>query len=175
VADSPGVSETFAELAMAQIASIYNLACWLAGDRAAAEELVEETYTKALKGFGSYQPGTNFRAWMYRILRNTFLTTQAGLKAASSIVSDDVTVVEAEDAPEVTQLKRADAETIRKALRELPLHFREIILLSDLEEMNYKEIGQALSIQVGTVMARLSRARQALRLLLAATSERARA
>lgn len=158
---------------MAQIASIYNLACWLAGDRAAAEDLVEETYTKALKGFGSYQAGTNFRAWMYRILRNTFLTTQAGLKAASSIVSDDVTVVEpeAEDAPEVTQLKRADEETIRKALEELPLHFREIILLSDLEEMNYKEIGQALSITEGAVMARLSRARKAMRRLLTATSE----
>ncbi len=156
---------------MAQIASIYNLACWLAGDCAAAEDLVEETYTKALKGFGSYQPGTNFRAWMYRILRNTFLTTQAGLRAATSIVSDDVTVVEPEDAPEVTQLKRADEETIRRALKELPLHFREIILLSDLEEMNYKEIGQALSISVGTAMARLSRARKAMRLLLAATSE----
>ena len=169
MADSPGASESFAELALPQISRIYNLACWLAGEGGAAEELVEETYTKALNGFGSYQPGTNFRAWMYRILRNTFLTTQAGLRAASSIVSDDVTVVE--DAPEVAQLKRADEETIRRALKELPLHFREIILLSDLEEMNYKEIGQALSISVGTVMARLSRARRAMRLLLAATSE----
>ena len=173
MADSPGASESFAELAIPLIARIYNLACWLTGERVLAEELVEETYAKALKGFGSYQAGTSFLAWMYRILRNTFLTTQAGMRAASSIVSDDVTVVEAEGEvpPEAMSLMRADEEAIRKALRELPMHFREIILLSDVEEMNYKEIGQALSIAVGTVMLRLFRARKALRLQLAASSE----
>ena len=64
---------------------LYNLAHWLTQDRNDAEDLVQETYAKALKGFDSFQPGTNFRAWMYRILRNTFLTSRSGLKASVSL------------------------------------------------------------------------------------------
>jgi RNA polymerase sigma-70 factor (ECF subfamily) len=178
VANSPGDSGSFAELAMPHFASLYNLAFWLTQDRAAAEDLVQETYVKALKGFPSYHQGTNFRAWMYRILRNTFLTTQAGLKAAVSLDSDDVRVAEpaTDETPEVVLLTRAEQETIRKALEALPMHFREIILLTDLEEMNYKEVGLALNVPVGTVMSRLFRARKAMRtLLLAAASQGAKA
>lgn len=177
VANSPGDSGSFAELAMPHFASLYNLAFWLTQDRSAAEDLVQETYVKALKGFPSYHQGTNFRAWMYRILRNTFLTTQAGLKAAVSLESDDVHVVEpaTDETPEVVLLTRAEQETIRKALEALPVHFREIILLTDLEEMNYKEVSLALNIPVGTVMSRLFRARKAMRTLLAAASQGAKA
>ena len=74
---------------------LYNFAHWLAQDRTEAEDLVQETYVKALKGFSSFQPGTNFRAWMYRILRNTFLTSRTGLKASATIPLDS------EDAPEL--------------------------------------------------------------------------
>src|SRR5215469_13706179 len=80
---------TFEELAMPLFSQLYNFACWLAGDRAAAEDLVQETYLKAWKGFASYRQGTNFRAWIYRILRNTYLTTESGLKAAASLNVDD--------------------------------------------------------------------------------------
>ena len=162
---------------MPHFASLYNLACWHTQDRAAAEDLVQETYVKALKGFPSYHQGTNFRAWMYRILRNTFLTTQAGLKAAASLDSDDVRVVESgtNETPEVVMLAHVEQETIRKALEALPMHFREIILLCDMEEMSYKEIGVALNIPLGTVMSRLFRARNAMRALLAATSQGATA
>lgn len=73
-------AETFAELAMPLFDRLYNFACWLAQDRDEAEDLVQETYAKALKAFSSYQPGTNFRAWMYRILRNTFLSSRSGMK-----------------------------------------------------------------------------------------------
>ena len=79
----------FEQLAMPLFASLYNLAQWLTQDRSEAEDLVQETYAKALKGFGSFQPGTNFRAWMYRILRNTFLTSRTGLKAAKTVSLDD--------------------------------------------------------------------------------------
>jgi len=177
VANSPGDTGSFAELAMPHFASLYNLAFWLTQDRATAEDLVQETYVKALKGFPSYHQGTNFRAWMYRILRNTFLTTQAGLKAAVSLDSDDVRVVEpaTDQTPEVFFLTRVEQETIRRTLEKLPMHFREIILLCDLEEMNYKEVGLALSIPIGTVMSRLFRARKAMRLLLAAASQGAKA
>ncbi len=156
---------------MPLFARLYNFARWLTQDRAAAEDLVQETYMKALRGFSSFQQGTNFRAWMYKILRNTFLTTQAGLKASVSIDSDnDDNTAEpaAAGTPESLLLARVEQETIQKALEDLPVKFREIILLCDWEEMSYQEIGETLAIPMGTVMSRLSRARRAMRELLAA-------
>jgi len=125
---------------------------------------------KALRGFSSFQQGTNFRAWMYRILRNTFLTSQSGLKAAAAIDIDDDAIPEAatQATPESILLARVAGDAIQRALESLPLHYREVILLCDLEELSYQEIGQALSIPIGTVMSRLSRARRAMRGLLSA-------
>ena len=157
---------------MPLFAKLYNFAYWLMQDRAAAEDLVQETYMKALRGFSSFQQGTNFRAWMYKILRNTFLTTKAGLKGGSfvSFDSDDDKLSEptAAGTPESVLLARVEVETIQNALEKLPVKFREIILLCDLEEMSYQEIADTLSIPPGTVMSRLSRARKALRELLTA-------
>ncbi|MFZ1013174.1 MAG: sigma-70 family RNA polymerase sigma factor [Terracidiphilus sp.] len=158
---------------MPLFARLYNFACWLTQDATAAEDLVQETYVKALRGFSSYQQGTNFRAWMYRILRNTFLTSQTGLKAAATQAIDEEGTSEpaTEVTPETILLARVATESIQKALEDLPVHFREIILLCDLEEMSYLEIGQALGIPLGTVMSRLSRARKAMRALLAEKKE----
>lgn len=154
---------------MPLFAGLFNFACWLTQDRAAAEDLVQETYMKALKGFGSYKQGTNFRAWIYRILHNSFLTTQTGLKTQVSLDDDDVTIEpETEATPETILLARAEQETIRQALEELPVKFREAILLCDMEEMSYEEIAQTLAIPIGTVMSRLSRGRRVMRTLLAA-------
>jgi len=155
---------------MPHFASLFNFACWLTQDRAAAEDLVQESYMKALRGFSSYRQGTNFRAWIYRILRNTFLTSQAGLKAQVSLDSDDDAAPEPETTatPESILLARAEQETIQQALEELPLKFREVILLCDLEEMRYDEISEALGIPIGTVMSRISRARREMRTLLMA-------
>jgi len=154
---------------MPLFASLYNFACWLTQDRVTAEDLVQETFMKALKGFSSFEQGTNFRAWIYRILRNTFLTTQAGLKASAfvSIDGDEAPIEpETNETPELLLLARVKQEAIQQALEELPIHFREAIILCDLEEMSYQEIGQALGIPIGTVMSRLSRARKAMRRLL---------
>jgi RNA polymerase sigma-70 factor (ECF subfamily) len=172
VADRAGDFGSFEQLAMPLFGKLYNFAHWLTQERAAAEDLVQETYMKALRGFSSFQQGTNFRAWMYKILRNTFLTTQTGLKAAAfvSFDSDDDTRTEptATETPESVLLARVELETIQNALEKLPVKFREIILLSDLEEMSYQEIAETLGIPAGTVMSRLSRARKAMRELLAA-------
>ena len=167
---SPVAFGSFEELAMPMFSQLYNFACWLAGDREAAEDLVQETYLKAFKGFSTFQQGTNFRAWIYRILRNTFLTTRAGLTAMTSLDNDDEGPQEpgTADTPESILLARDAQEKIRAALEELPVHHREIILLCDIEEMSYQEISQALSIPIGTVMSRLSRARRAMRTLLTA-------
>jgi RNA polymerase sigma-70 factor (ECF subfamily) len=74
------IAESFEELAIPLFASLYNFAAWLTQNQDEAEDLVQETYMKALKGFASFQQGTNFRAWIYRILRNTFLTSRSGLR-----------------------------------------------------------------------------------------------
>ncbi len=168
--DRAGDTGSFEELAMPLFAKLYNFAHWLTQDRTSAEDLVQETYMKALRGFPSFQQGTNFRAWMYKILRNTFLTTQAGLKASSAVAldSDDDKTAEAiaAETPETILFMRAERETIQTALEKLPVKFREIILLCDLEEMSYQEISETLAIPIGTVMSRLSRARRAMRELL---------
>ena len=159
---------------MPLFSKLYNFAHWLTQDRAAAEDLVQETYVKALRGFSSFQQGTNFRAWIYKILRNTFLTTQTGLKAHAlvSLDSDDEgdrpAEPEAGGTPESALFVRVQQDTIQDALEKLPVKFREIILLCDLEEMSYQEIGETLGIPMGTVMSRLSRGRKAMRELLAA-------
>jgi RNA polymerase sigma-70 factor, ECF subfamily len=171
VGNRAGESGTFEELAMPHFAKLYNFACWLTQDRGAGEDLVQETYLKALRGFSSYRQGTNFRAWMYKILRNTFLTSQTGLKAWAAIPLDaeDSEAEEpgTEETPESLLLARAEQGAIEEALEKLPVIFREVLLLCDLEEMSYQEIGDTLAIPIGTVMSRLSRARRAMRGLLA--------
>jgi RNA polymerase sigma-70 factor, ECF subfamily len=146
---------------------LYNFACWLTQDRQEAEDLVQETYAKALKGFLSFEPGTNFRAWIYRILRNTFLTSRTGLRVTSTVPfdpEDDAEILPTVDeTPESILLQRLDGELVRDALDRLPVAHREVILLCDVEEMSYQEISLALAIPVGTVMSRLLRTRRALR------------
>jgi RNA polymerase sigma-70 factor, ECF subfamily len=160
-------SESFEELAMPLFERLYNFAHWLTQNREEAEDLVQETYAKALKGFSSFQPGTNFRAWIYRILRNTFFTSRTGLKAAATVPldsEDDREVLPAaKDTPESILLQRSDRELVQEALGRLPVPYREVLLLCEFEEMSYQEISATLSIPMGTVMSRLSRARRTLR------------
>jgi len=159
--------ESFEELAMPLFEQLYNFAHWLTKDHEEAEDLVQETYAKALKGFASFQLGTNFRAWMYRILRNTFLTSRTGLKATMTAPLDsgeDAPELAVEhDTPETILFESSDRELLQSAMDELPVNFREILLLCEVEEMSYQEISATLGIPIGTVMSRLSRARRALR------------
>jgi RNA polymerase sigma-70 factor, ECF subfamily len=159
---------TFEELAMPLFDQLYNFARWLTQDTAEAEDLVQETYTKALRGFASFQAGTNFRAWMYRILRNSFLSSQTGLKTMIAIDGEaDENLLPAENVtPESILIAQANREVMQQALADLPVPFREILLLCEVEEMSYHEIAETLAIPVGTVMSRLFRARKALRDLL---------
>src|SRR5438309_7759959 len=116
---------------MPLLAPLYNFAHWLAGNRDEAEDLVQETYAKALKGFGSFTPGTNFRAWMYRILRNTFLTSRTGLRAVPPIsIDEDPQLLEQmtdEETPEWHLLQRRSGEALRQAIEGLSLPFREVL------------------------------------------------
>jgi RNA polymerase sigma-70 factor, ECF subfamily len=159
--------DSFEELAMPLFDQLYNFAHWLTQNREEAEDLVQETYAKALKGFSSFKLGTNFRAWMYRILRNTFLTSRTELKATMTVPletgEDGPELAVESHTPETILVGRSDRELLQKAIDELPVYFREILLLCEVEEMSYQDIAETLSIPMGTVMSRLSRARKTLR------------
>jgi RNA polymerase sigma-70 factor (ECF subfamily) len=160
-------SHVFEELAMPLFDSLYNFAHWLTQNRDEAEDLVQETYVKALKGFSSFRLGTNFRAWMFRILRNAFLTSRTGLKATMTVPLDTdegaVDLAVETTTPETILLDRSSEELVRGAMDQLPVNYREVLLLSEVEEMSYQEMAETLSIPMGTFMSRLSRARKALR------------
>jgi len=157
----------FEDLAMPLFDQLYNFARWLTQDSSEAEDLVQETYAKALRGFSSFQAGTNFRAWMYRILRNSFLNSRSGLKTTVPLdEEDEVATAPGSDTPESLLIAQADRKTMQEALEKLPVHFREVLLLCEVEEMSYQEIADALALPIGTVMSRLFRARKNLRTLL---------
>ena len=160
-------SGSFEELAMPLFDQLYNFAHWLTQNRDEAEDLVQETYVKALKGFSSFHMGTNFRAWMYRILRNTFLTSRTGLRVTSTVTldseEDGPELAVENETPEAILLQRSNSQLVQGAVENLPVHYREILLLCEVEEMSYQEISETLSIPIGTVMSRLSRARKTLR------------
>jgi RNA polymerase sigma factor (sigma-70 family) len=154
----------FEELAMPLSHSLYNFARWLSHNRHDAEDLVQETYLKALRSFASFEPGTNFRAWMFRILKNTFLTSCSKSEQRMSIPLDSEENLWAQpaifDTPESLLIRHFDIDAIRNAIEQLPVIHREVILLSDVENASYREIAEILSIPIGTVMSRLARARK---------------
>jgi RNA polymerase sigma-70 factor (ECF subfamily) len=157
----------FEDLAMPLLNSLYNFAHWLAHDSNDAEDLVQETYLKALGNFASFQPGTNFRAWMFRILKNTFLSSCSKLdrrmtSAMDSEEGEPELAVDAET-PETILVDRSNSHMVQRAIDDLPVHYREALRLCEVEEMSYQEIAEVLSIPIGTVMSRLARARKALR------------
>jgi len=157
------MSDGFDDLALPLMPALYNYARWLSKDAAEAEDLVQETYVKGLRGFGSFTRGTNFRAWMYRILRNTFLTSKSGLRAQQTSIDDESFEEIAGASPEPLLIARIDHGAVRRAIDELPVIFREVLLLCDVEEMSYREIAETLSVPVGTVTSRLMRARRKVR------------
>ena len=164
----------FEDLAMPLFNSLYNFAYWLTQNREDAEDLVQETYEKALRAFKSFQLGSNFRAWIFQILRNTFLSSRSRLERRmtvplSSEEDSRVQPVTFNNA-ESLLIERTDLQSVRCAIEQLPVVFREAILLCDVEEMSYREIADVLSIPIGTVMSRIARARKTVRDALGKTS-----
>jgi RNA polymerase sigma-70 factor, ECF subfamily len=167
---------SFGDMALPLLPALYNLASWLARNEGDAEDLVQETMLKALRGFSSFEPGTNFKAWIFRILRNTYLTSRSGLAAMRTVSLEDEMADTQErgpqlvpeavidnQTPESNVIFMRDAEALRSAMEKLPLHLLEVIVLCDVEEMKYREIAAVVGIPIGTVMSRIARARAELR------------
>jgi RNA polymerase sigma factor (sigma-70 family) len=163
-------SAAFEDLALPLFPSLYNHAFWLVRNEAEAEDLVQEAFTKALRAFDSFTPSTNFKAWIFRILRNTFFTSRTGIAASRTIsIEDHPGVLHTHDAgltPEETLIRLDNQAAIVTALGQLQPQLREVLLLCDVEEIKYKDIALILDVPIGTVMSRISRARQALRQLM---------
>ena len=163
-------SADFEQLALPLFASLYNHAHWLTHSPSEAEDLVQETFAKAFRAFDSFQHDTNFKAWIFRILRNTFLTTRAGIAASRTVFIEDhpdtLDCTASGPSPEDTLIRLDNQAALHTALQQLPPQLREPLLLCDVEELKYKDIALVLDIPIGTVMSRLSRARRALYQLL---------
>jgi RNA polymerase sigma-70 factor (ECF subfamily) len=166
----------FEELAMPLLPALYNVAFWLSHSATDAEDLVQETFLKALRGFDTFEPGTNFKAWIFRILRSTYLTSRTGLAARCTVALEDELNESGESGPaqypetainrqtpETNLLQLEDRSALNAAMETLPPPLLEVILLCDVEEMKYSEVATALEIPIGTVMSRIARARSALR------------
>jgi|SRR5580700_3099634 RNA polymerase sigma factor (sigma-70 family) len=167
-------SAEFEALAMPLFDSLYNFARWLVHNQNDAEDLVQETYLKALRSFASFQRGTNFRAWMFRILKNTFLSSCSKLERRMTVAmdpeEDGYELPVDTETPETILMNRSNSQLVQRAIYNLPVHYRETLLLCEVEEMSYQEIAGILSIPTGTVMSRLARARKAVRESLVAVA-----
>jgi RNA polymerase sigma-70 factor (ECF subfamily) len=165
----------FADLAMEHMDSLYAGALRMTRNPADAEDLVQETYLKAYRGFGSFEEGTNIKAWLYRILTNTYINRYRQQKRRP----DETDLDDVEDfylyrrlggidearisrSAEDVMFELFTDDEVKEALESLPETFRMAVLLADVEGFAYKEIAEILDIPIGTVMSRLHRGRKAL-------------
>jgi RNA polymerase sigma-70 factor (ECF subfamily) len=148
--------------AMPHVDSLFRTAMWFERDRTEAEDLVQDTLRQALESFHRYTPGTNCRAWLMSILRNVRhnrLRARGRLPIVTD--SDDTIATTVPFVPPVPEHLTDDE--LLGALRRIPVQYQEVILLSDVEELSYKDIAAALGVPIGTVMSRLHRGRTCLR------------
>jgi RNA polymerase sigma-70 factor (ECF subfamily) len=163
--------ERFEAEALPLLDGMYGAALRLTRNPADAEDLLQETFTRAFAAYDSFQPGTNLKAWLYRIMMNTYISSYRKAKRSPQTVpTDDVEPFSyvrsiAEDGgktPETEVLERIPDEEVKAALEELPEQFRMAVLLADVEGFSYKEIADITDTSIGTVMSRLHRGRKAL-------------
>jgi RNA polymerase sigma-70 factor (ECF subfamily) len=166
---------TFAEQAMPFMDGLFGAAMRMTRNRADAEDLVQDAYLRAYRGFGGFEQGTNLKAWLYRILTNAFINSyRAKQRRPDEADFDEVEDLylyrrlgglEAARAPRSAEDELMDwfsEAEVKQAVDDLPENFRMAVLLADVEGFSYKEIAEILDIPIGTVMSRLHRGRKAL-------------
>jgi RNA polymerase sigma-70 factor (ECF subfamily) len=165
----------FAELAMPYMSSLYAAAMRMTRNPSDAEDLVQETYLRAYRGFEGFREGTNLKAWLYKILTNTFINQYRAKKRRPEQVDLDDTedfyfyrrlggleTAAAQRSPETIVLDQIPEAIVKQALEALPEQFRMAVILADIEGFSYKEIADILDVPIGTVMSRIHRGRKAL-------------
>jgi RNA polymerase sigma factor (sigma-70 family) len=167
----------FSEVFLPHLPEAYRLARWLTGNASDAEDIVQEAALRAFRGIKNFG-AVNARAWSLTIVRNTAYSWLAKNKPKSVVYLNDLSATERHDleyqdphgrriqTPEEIALGKADAEEIQNALMGLPAQFREVIVLREINQMNYRDIAEVTNVPIGTVMSRLSRGRQLLMALL---------
>ena len=154
--------------ALPHLDTLYRVALRLTGDDAAAQDLVQDTMLRALRGWSGFRPGSNARAWLVTILRNTFINDYRRRRREPALVELDgertqaIYDAVAETDPEGHFFSRILDTRVLEAVDRLPADFREVLVLSDMEGLSYAEIVSALGIPLGTLKSRLFRARRLL-------------
>ena len=181
--DEAELRARFEEEALPLLDQLYGAAFRMTGNEADAQDLVQDTYVRAFSSFNTFKPGTNLKAWMYRILKNSFINTYRKNQRRPQQTSDEGVqgwqLVEASshhpvalESAEAAALDSLPDDTVREALESLSDTYREAVLLADVEGFSYKEIAQIMGTPVGTVMSRIYRGRAQLRTALADYAKR---
>jgi RNA polymerase sigma-70 factor (ECF subfamily) len=167
----------FDEVFLPHLPEAYRLAQWLTGSASDAEDIVQEAALRAFRGIKNFG-AVNARAWSLTIVRNTAFSWLAKNRSKKVVYMNDLSAAEQHEleyeglhgtrieTPEEIALFKADAEEVQKALAQLPAQFREVIVLREINQMNYRDIAEITNAPIGTVMSRLSRGRQLLIALL---------
>lgn len=162
----PTADEEFRQQALQHLAALYNLAVYLTRNGPDAEDLVQETYVRAMRFSHRFQPGTHLRAWLFQILRNTFLTFYRLRERESAIWEEGVPEV---GAPMFHDAPRQDGESteshtdLERALARLPEEFKTPLLLAEVEGLPLEDVARVMDCPVGTVKSRIFRAKERLR------------
>lgn len=159
---------TFEEAVLPHLDAAYNLARWLTRNDTDAEDVVQEAFLRAFKFFSGFH-GEDGRSWLLAIVRNTSYTWMQHNRSPelSVPVDNELDEIESKDLnPEALLVQRSDTLMVRQALEELPVEFREVLVLRELEEMSYRDIANITDLPLGTVMSRLARGRKRLQLAL---------
>lgn len=181
--DEAELRARFEEEALPLLDQLYGAAFRMTGNEADAQDLVQDTYVRAFSSFNTFKPGTNLKAWMYRILKNSFINTYRKNQRRPQQTSDegvqDWQLLEAAnhhpvalESAEAAALDSLPDDTVREALESLSDTYREAVLLADVEGFSYKEIAEIMGTPVGTVMSRIYRGRAQLRTALADYAKR---
>ncbi|AIY41945.1 RNA polymerase sigma factor [Collimonas arenae] len=170
----------FQTVVLPHLNSAFNLACWLTRNRQDAEDVVQEAYLRAFRFFDGFH-GEDGRAWLLTIVRNTFYNWYQGSQKQRQETSFDeelhqaapgdvIGQMAADNDPEALLMRKDSELQLQQALQALPLEFREVMVMRELEELSYKQIAAIVGIPIGTVMSRLGRGRKLLATILAPTS-----